>query len=58
MLTERLLKRLIDGINNLNGGSIIGVKLPSGWKYPEKAQNYVVVKSQPPRIRNARLDFR
>ena len=46
MLTERLLKRLIDGINNLNGVPVIGVKLPSGWKYPEKAQNYVVVKNE------------
>ncbi len=45
MLTERLLKSLLDGINETAGYKAVGVKLPSGWKYPEGARNYVVVKN-------------
>jgi cyclopropane-fatty-acyl-phospholipid synthase len=43
MLTERLLKRLIDNVNNHYGEKVIGVKLPNGWVYPQKAKNYVVI---------------
>jgi len=45
MLIERLLKSIIDGINETAKETLVGVKLPSGWRYPESAKNYVVVKN-------------
>jgi cyclopropane-fatty-acyl-phospholipid synthase len=44
-LYEKFITKLVDEVNEINGGQIVGVKLPNGFTYPDKAKNYVVVKN-------------
>jgi hypothetical protein len=44
MLERFLLKKTIDGINDFFKKPVIGVKFKD-WKYPERAENYVVIKN-------------
>ena len=46
MLTDRVLKKVVDEINALHNEPVVGVELPDGWKYPEGAKNYVIVKDK------------